>query len=62
MEPKVNEYGDKIGKSEICQGVLLFLGALGVAVCACTRGCQEIKKHESKTPEKAKIIQIQNQH
>lgn len=61
MESKVNEYGDKIGKSEICQGVSLFLGALGVAVCACVRGCQEIKKHQSKSAEKAKIIQLQNQ-
>ena len=61
MKSKVNEYGDKIDKAVICQGVLLFLGVLGMLLCACTRGCQEHRKHKAQNQEKAKVIQIQNQ-
>ena len=57
---KLNEYGDRIDRAGVCQGTLLFLGVLGVAFCAGIRGCQEIKKHQSKSVEKAKVIQLQN--
>ena len=56
-EEKFNEFGDRIGKKEICQGILLFGAITGIITCACIRGCQEIKKIRN---EKAKNILIQN--
>ena len=61
-QPKseVNEFGDKLGKKEICQGIILFLGSLAVVFCACARGCQEISKHKETSDKQAKITQLQN--
>lgn len=61
MEVKENEFGDKISKSDICSGIIFWVGLVGLVVCACARGCQEIKKHHGKAPEKAKVVQVQNQ-
>ena len=58
---KENEFGDKISKSDICTGILFWTLIAGLMVCACTRGCQEFKKHKAQKLEKAKVIQIQNQ-
>lgn len=61
MDLKLNEYGDKIGKAEVCQGILLILGIAGLVACACLRGCQEINKHRAKSaPAPAQIDKIQN--
>lgn len=61
METKLNEYGDKVGKKEICQGILLILGVIGLLVCATLRGCQEIHKHRAKSaPVPAQMGKIQN--
>jgi len=59
---KETEFGDKICKKDIYQGILLILGIAGMIACATFRGCQEITKHNSKTAEKAKQIQIQPHH
>ena len=60
-EIKENEFGDKIGFSDICSGIVFWACLGGIGFCACIRGCQEIKKHQNKQVEKAKVIQIQNQ-
>ena len=60
-EIKENEFGDKIGFNNICAGILFWVCVAGLAVCACCRGIQEIKKHNGQTPQKAKVVQIQNQ-
>ena len=61
MESKVNEFGDKVGKTEICQGILLILSVVGTLVCACLRGCQEISKHKAKSSSvPAQVEKIQN--
>lgn len=54
----LNEFGDKVGEKEICQGILLILGVLGTLYCLCVRGCQEYKKHHDKHLKKANAIQI----
>ena len=61
MDSKLNEYGDKIGKAGVCQGILLILGIVGLLACACFRGCQEINKHRAKSvPVPAQMDKIQN--
>ena len=62
MSVKENEFGDKISKSDICAGIMFWLGAAALLTCACARGCQEYKKHkgQSQSIEKAKIVQIQH--
>ena len=60
VKTTMNEFGDKIGKREICQGILLFGALTGMIACACVRGCQEINRHLNKSDNKAKVIQIQN--
>ena len=54
----LNEFGDKIGKTEVCQGVLLFLGAVSLLSLLSVRGCHEIKKHQDKNIEKARVFQV----
>lgn len=54
METKVNEYGDKLGKAEICQGILLIFCVFGLLTCACARGCQYIRDHKAKSATLAK--------
>ena len=60
-EVKENEFGDKIGFSDVCAGILFWACAAGLVICACARGVQEIKKHKAQAAEKTKMIQIQNQ-
>ena len=57
METKLNEFGDKIGKAEICQGILLILSVAGLFTCFCVRGCQEIRKHKAKSATPAAVEQ-----
>ena len=60
MTVKENEFGDKIGKSDICAGVLFWVGAALLAACACGRIAQEIGKNKVSNAEKAKITQTQH--
>ena len=55
MTTKENEFGDKIGKSDIYAGILFWIGLAGIVSCAFLRGCQEIKKHRGRAVEKARI-------
>ena len=57
----VNKPEDKTGKTEICQGIVLFLGSLGVVICACVRGCQEVNKHKG-IEKQSKVVQLQQQN
>lgn len=57
----INEFGDKMGKKEICQGILLMTGIAAIFGCACVRGCQEFNKHKDKTAEKVQAVLSQNQ-
>lgn len=57
-ETKVNEYGDKVGFREVCQGILVLASIGALVACGCIRGCQEINKKLSKS-EKVKAIQVQ---
>ena len=59
-ETKVNEFGDRVGPTEIYQGILLIMSVVGIATCACIKGCQEIRKHINKNNDKAKVIQLQH--
>lgn len=57
----VNEFGDKIGRKEVCQGIVLLAGVGALFTCGCIRGCQEIKKHKAESTEKVQAILAQNQ-
>ena len=57
-EIKNNDFGDKVGKTEICQGILLILGVVGTLACLCVRGCQEYKKHHDGHLKKTNPIRI----
>ena len=61
MSVKENEFGDKISKSDICAGIMFWVGAAALITCVCARGYQEYKKHKAQSVEKAKVIQIQHQ-
>ena len=41
---KVNEFGDRMNKNDICSGILLIICIGGMISCAAIRGYQEIKK------------------
>ena len=61
MTVKENEFGDKIGKSDICAGILFWIGVAAMAACACGVVVKKVGNHKAQTTEKAKVIQIQNQ-
>ena len=60
MDSKVNEFGDRITKNEICQGIMILVTLATLVGCACVRGCQEIQKKMSKAPVKANIVNQQH--
>ena len=62
MDSDINEYGDKVGRKEIYQGLAILISLAGFAMGFCLRGCAEVKKRVNKVPEKAKIIYQQQQH
>ena len=56
-ETPENKYGDRIGKTEICQGIILIGSIIGLMACACLRGCEEIQKRKDKAIQKAKAAE-----
>ena len=54
-----NEYGDKIGFSDICAGIALLIAIATLTAGLFVRGCQSIKKH--KPTSKPKVVQVQNE-
>ena len=61
MGSDINEYGDRVGKKEIYQGLSILISLAGFAMGFCLRGCAAVKKKMNKVPEKTKII-YQQQH
>lgn len=41
----INEFGDRITKSDILNGCMFWAGLAVISSCLFVRGCQEIKKH-----------------
>ena len=61
MTAKVNEFGDKISKSDIYAGIMFWVGLAAVAACVCYRAIQEHHKGKAVKLEKPRTILIQNQ-
>ena len=54
---QVNEFGDRVGKKEICQGILMFGCLTGLMVLACLRVCHEIQKKKEKAIQKNQMAE-----
>ena len=57
---KETEFGDKIGKNEFYQGIVLLASVAALVGCACLRGCQEIQKKISKASLQQNVVNRQN--